>query len=140
MVYSRDHPEIKHVGLFGAVHQRALAQRGGYDDVLFTAPDGTISEIATSNIGFISESGQLVWPAADMLSGITMCLINQDRDEDVLSHTITVTDLAGYVGAVATNAATGVRTIAAVDDTAWSEHPLVAELRAHYESIPPEKI
>ncbi|MFD5177863.1 aminotransferase class IV [Nocardia sp. NPDC058379] len=54
-VYARDLPRVKHNGLFGAMHQRAAAQRAGFDDVVFTASAGEISEIATSNVGFIRD-------------------------------------------------------------------------------------
>ncbi|WP_067665698.1 aminotransferase class IV [Nocardia miyunensis] len=140
VVYSRDVPKVKHIGLFGAEHQRALAQRAGYDDVLFTDSDGSISEIATSNIALITEDGQLVWPRAEVLAGTTMRLLNQVRDEDVLTRHITMAGLTDYVGAVATNAATGVRAIASVDDVHWPEHEMVATLRGQYESIQAQRI
>ncbi|WP_405140266.1 aminotransferase class IV [Nocardia sp. NBC_01388] len=140
VVYSRDVPKVKHLGLFGAEYQRALAQRAGFDDVLFTDRDGSVSEIATSNIAFITDEGQLVWPRAEVLAGTTMRLINQVRDEEVLTERITNPGLERYVGAVATNAATGVRTVASVDDVRWPEHELVATLRKQYESIPPQRI
>ncbi|MBF6102281.1 aminotransferase class IV family protein [Nocardia cyriacigeorgica] len=140
VVYSRDLPKVKHVGLFGALHQRALAQRAGYDDVVFTEPDGTITEIGTSNIAFIRSDGQLVWPHAEVLVGTTMRLINQVRDEEVLTERVTLSQLPHYTGAVATNAATGVRAVTGIDDHQWPEHDVVVKLRAHYESIPPQRI
>lgn len=140
VVYSRDVPRVKHIGLFGAEYQRASAQRAGYDDVLFTDSDGSISEIATSNVGLITADGRLVWPRAEVLAGTTMRLLNQVRDEEVLTRHVTVSALADYVGAVATNAATGVRAIASVDDVHWPEHELVATLRRQYESIPAQRI
>ncbi|MGQ4620049.1 aminotransferase class IV, partial [Nocardia sp. R7R-8] len=138
--YARDLPTVKHVGLFGAMTMRSGAQRAGFDDVLFTDPDGTISEIATSNIGFITEHGQLVWPQANMLVGITMRLINQSRDNGIVSKRITLSQLRRFSGAVATNAAVGVRPVSRIDDIEWPEHELVAILRKEYESIPPQKI
>ncbi|MGN2639009.1 aminotransferase class IV family protein [Nocardia takedensis] len=140
IVYSRDLPRVKHVGLFGALHQRALAQRAGYDDVVFTEPDGTITEIGTSNIAFIRTDGQLVWPHAEVLVGTTMRLLNQVRDENVLTERVTLAQLPDYVGAVATNAATGVRPVIGIDEHRWPEHEVVEKLRAQYESIPPHRI
>jgi branched-subunit amino acid aminotransferase/4-amino-4-deoxychorismate lyase len=140
VVYARDLPKVKHTGLFGALHQRGLAQHAGYDDVVFTDSDGAISEIATSNIAFITGDGQLVWPHAEVLPGTTMRLINQVRDEDVVTDRITVARLGRYAGVVATNAATGVRAVASIDDTGWPEHEMVATLRKQYESIPPQQI
>lgn len=138
--YARDMPAVKHTGLFGAMMMRRGAQQAGFDDVLFTDPDGTISEIATSNIGFITEHGQLVWPQANMLAGTTMRLINQSRDEDIVSDRITLAQLRRFHGAVATNAAVGVRSVSRIDDIEWPEHELVATLRNEYESIPPQTI
>lgn len=140
VVYSRDEPRVKHAGLFGALHQRGIAQRDGFDDVVFTAGDGSITEIATSNIAFITTDGRLVWPHAEVLAGTTMRLLNQVRDEDVLTQRVTIAQLDNYAGAVATNAATGVRPITCLDDAHWPEHELVSILREQYESIPPQPI
>ncbi|MFI9509069.1 aminotransferase class IV family protein [Nocardia sp. NPDC052566] len=140
-VYSRDLPKVKHTGLFGAVHHRRNAQRNGFDDVVFTTAEGVISEVATSNIGFIDASGRLIWPHAEVLPGITMRLISQTRDEDILTEPVTLAQLPQFVAAVATNAAVGVRAVARVDDTQWStEHELIDALRKDYESIPPQRI
>ncbi|WP_433206942.1 aminotransferase class IV family protein [Nocardia sp. CA-107356] len=139
-VYTRDLPKTKHVGLFGALYQRRLAQRDGADDVLFTNADGTITEIATSNIGVISE-GQLIWPQADVLPGITMRLLSQTLDEEVVVKPITLAELPHIDAAVATNAAVGVRAIARIDDINLSvDHEMIDRLRAEYESIPPQHI
>ncbi|WP_197534137.1 aminotransferase class IV family protein [Nocardia farcinica] len=139
-VYTRDLPRTKHVGLFGALHQRRLAQRDGFDDVLFTAPDGTISEIATSNIGVLVD-GQLIWPQADVLPGVTMRLLGQTLDAEVISKPITLADLAHVDGAVATNAAVGVRAISRIDDADIPvDHAAIDRLRTEYESIPAQQI
>ncbi|MFD4406579.1 aminotransferase class IV family protein [Nocardia sp. NPDC058499] len=140
-VYARDLPKVKHLGLFGAMHHRASAQRAGYDDVVFSEPDGTITEIATSNIGFITTAGQLVWPHADVLVGTTMRLINQARDEDVVTDRITLSQLDRFTGVVATNAAVGVRPVSGLDNHRWpAEHELIDTLRKEYESIPPQRL
>ncbi|WP_328438930.1 aminotransferase class IV family protein [Nocardia puris] len=139
-VYTRDLPKTKHVGLFGSLYQRRLAQRDGADDVLFTLADGTITEIATSNIGVISD-GQLIWPQAEVLPGITMRLLSQTLDEDVVVKPITLAELPHVDGAVATNAAVGVRAIARIDNVDLPvDHEMIARLRTEYESIPPQRI
>lgn len=140
-VYSRDLAAVKHLGLFGALHQRRSAQLAGFDDVVFTTPDGAISEIATSNIGFITNSGQLIWPRADALPGTTMRLIDQVLDEDVVYKPITLAQLPDFVAVVATNAAVGVRAVSRIDDTRWpTEHKLIDHIRKEYEAIPPERV
>lgn len=139
-VYKRDLPKTKHTGLFGALHQRRLAQRAGADDVVFTGPDGTISEIATSNIGVII-AGQLVWPQADVLPGITMRLLSQTLDTEIAVRPITLAELAQVDSAIATNAAVGVRAISRIDDIDLPvDEQLIAKLRAAYNAIPALRI
>ena len=138
--YRREDPAVKHVGLFGAMKHRRTAQREGFDDALFLNPDGTISEIATSNIGFV-RGGQVVWPRSGYLSGVTMTLFRQALDESVTTEPLTLSDLSGMDAAFATNAATGIRPIVAVDSTEWSaDHPLLSELHDLYTEIPGEEI
>jgi branched-subunit amino acid aminotransferase/4-amino-4-deoxychorismate lyase len=138
--YRREIPAVKHVGLFGAMQRRRAAQREGFDDVLFLNQDGTISEIATSNIGFVRD-GQIVWPRAEYLSGITMSLLQQAMDEPVRSEPLTLPDLVGMEAAFGTNAATGIRSVTAVDSTEWpSEHKALDQLRELYTDIPTEQL
>lgn len=87
--YCRELPDVKHVGLFGSLRHRRIAQRNGFDDVLFTNADTSISEAATSNIGFF-DGDQIVWPQADCLPGVTMRLINQARDGQVSTAPVTL--------------------------------------------------
>lgn len=139
--HQREMPSVKHIGLFGALHQRRTAQREGYDDVLFLNPDGSISEIATSNIGFV-RSGRVVWPESACLAGVTMTLLNQALDEPVATESLTLGDLEGIDAAFATNAATGVRAVASVDSTTWSStvNPVLGGLRDLYADIPAEVV
>ncbi|MFD6391168.1 aminotransferase class IV family protein [Nocardia sp. NPDC060259] len=139
--YARELPRVKHVGLFGALHHRRAAQVAGFDDVLLTTANGLITEIATSNIGLIDSEGRLVWPQADVLPGTTMRLLSQARDEEVLTRPISLAELPDYIGAIATNAAVGVRAVTTVDDTVWQiQHDIVDTLRTEYESIPLERV
>jgi branched-subunit amino acid aminotransferase/4-amino-4-deoxychorismate lyase len=136
--YRRDNPTIKHVGLFGSLMRRRAAQREGFDDALFLNPDGTISEITTSNIGFV-RGDQIVWPRSEWLTGVTMTLIHQALDEPIVTEPIRLPDLRDMDAAFATNAATGIRSIAAVDATEWpTDHKAISELRELYADIPAE--
>ncbi len=135
-VYRRDMPDVKHVGLFGSLRHRRIAQRNGFDDVLFTDADATISEAATSNIGFI-DGDRIVWPSADCLPGVTMRLISHARDEPGTTAPITLGQLAEVDAVFATNAATGIRPVIAIDDVHWpAEHPALSILRKVYASLP----
>ncbi|GGJ01570.1 hypothetical protein GCM10011581_43460 [Saccharopolyspora subtropica] len=138
--YRRDEPAVKHVGLFGAMMHRRSAQREGFDDVLFLNPDGTISEIATSNIGFVRD-GEIVWPRSEFLVGVTMTLLRQALDEPVTTEPLTLSDLPHMDAAFATNAATGIRPVRSVDGTEWPvDHKVFGDLRELYAEIPPEHL
>lgn len=138
--YQRELPTVKHVGLFGALHRRRSAQRDGFDDALFLNSNGNISEIATSNVGFIRD-GQIIWPRAEYLPGITMTLLHRALDEAVATEPLMLSDMPGMEAAFATNAATGIRPIVSVDDTRWpSEHKILTELHELYADIPREQV
>lgn len=138
--YQREIPAVKHISLFGALQRRRAAQREGFDDVLFLNPDGTISEIATSNIGFVRD-GEILWPRAEYLAGVTMTLLNQELDEPLSAKPLTLSDLDGVEAAFGTNAASGVRPIASIDDRRWAtDHPVVQRLRELYADIPAERV
>lgn len=140
VAYQRELAAVKHVGLFGSLQRRRAAQREGFDDALFLDSDGTISEIATSNVGFIRD-GHVVWPRSEWLAGVTMRLVQQALDEPVTSEPLNLSDLPGMDAAFATNAVTGVRAVASVDGTRWpTEHPVLKDLREMYADIPPEPL
>ncbi|MGB8962552.1 MAG: aminotransferase class IV [Pseudonocardiaceae bacterium] len=133
--YCREMPEVKHVGLFGSLRWRRVAQRNGFDDVLFLNTEAIISEAATSNIGFV-DGDRIVWPQAECLPGVTMSLINQARDGQAGTAPITLSDLAGVDAVFATNAAVGVRPISAIDGIQCAnEHPALDILREQYSDI-----
>jgi branched-subunit amino acid aminotransferase/4-amino-4-deoxychorismate lyase len=138
--YQREIPAVKHISLFGVLQKRRAAQREGFDDVLLLNPDGTISEIATSNVGFVRD-GEIVWPRADYLAGVTMTLLNQELDEPVTTKPLTLSDLGSVDAAFGTNAATGVRPIASIDNRQWpTDHPALQRLRELYRDIPAELV
>ncbi|KAA9377009.1 class IV aminotransferase [Microbispora cellulosiformans] len=75
--YERPVAHVKHVGGFGQLYHRKVAEREGFDDVLLTGPDGTVAEGGVTNIGFFDGSSVL-WPDAPSLGGVTMALL-EDR-------------------------------------------------------------
>ncbi|MGH3514101.1 MAG: aminotransferase class IV, partial [Pseudonocardiaceae bacterium] len=136
--HCRELPEVKHVGLFGSLRWRRVAQRNGFDDALFIDTEAAISEAATSNIGVV-DGDRIVWPQADCLHGVTMRLINQARQAQVATAPVTLSDLTGVDAVFATNAAVGVRSVSAVDGIQWAhEHPVLDILRRQYADIPSE--
>lgn len=141
--YERDLPEVKHVGLFAPLYHRREGQRTGRDDVLFVGTDGRISEVVTSNIGFVRD-GVVVWPDAPCLPGVTMRLVQEVmRQSGVPFETASIgtDELGQYRSAFLTNAAVGVRPIAAIDDTALVvDDPLTALVRKAYAELPGDLI
>ncbi|PAZ12294.1 aminotransferase [Streptomyces sp. SA15] len=136
--YERDLPEVKHVGLFGALHARRTAQLNGYDDALFVGPDGHVSEGGTWNVGFIGDDG-VVWPKAPVLPGVTMALLQQQVEHQVAA--VSLDRAKGMQVAFATNTSIGVRALSCIDDSLMTvEHPLLDALREAYLSIPGEAL
>lgn len=138
--YGRDLPEIKHVGLFGALKHRRAAQRAGFDDALFTDADGRISEIATSNIGFV-DGDQVVWPSGEQLPGVTQRLVAELAAPTTRTAPVTVAEAARMEAVFATNAAVGLRPVRTVDAHGWPErHPVLERLQRDYAAIEPEPL
>ncbi|MFE7534400.1 aminotransferase class IV family protein [Streptomyces rhizosphaericola] len=143
VTYERDLPQVKHTGLFGALHARRAAQLAGYDDALFVGRDGYVTEGATWNVGFIDRDGTVLWPRSAVLPGVTTALLREHptqpaehRDAD-----LTLEDAYGMAAAFATNAGIGVRPLSAIDDTALAAaHPLLDRLREACLSIPGEAL
>jgi branched-subunit amino acid aminotransferase/4-amino-4-deoxychorismate lyase len=106
--YQRSVPEVKHIGDFGQAYYQRLARRGGHDDALLVAADGTVSETATANIGFL-EAATVVWPEAPLLAGITMQLLVAHGPPS-RRRPVRVADLPSFEGAFVANS----RGIAAV--------------------------
>jgi branched-subunit amino acid aminotransferase/4-amino-4-deoxychorismate lyase len=139
MQYERDLPEVKHCGLFGALHARRTARLKGFDDALFYSPDNRVSEGGTWNVGFIDENGTIIWPEGPVLPGVTAALL-QGRTEYKVAP-IDLEEAKAMPVAFATNTSIGVRALSAIDDTPMSiEHPVLSTLRETYLSIPGEEL
>ena len=136
-VFGRQHPQIKHTGLFGSLYERRLAQRAGFDDAVFVDADGSFSEGPTWNLGLIDADGGLVWPDGDALGGVTRELIASV----VPGRSARVSALDGFVAAFSTGSGAGIRPIASIDDAAFVvSHPTLARIREAYAGIPAERV
>ncbi|RXS83790.1 aminotransferase [Streptomyces sp. TM32] len=139
--FSRDTAAVKHIGLFPQLRLRREAQRAGFDDAVFVEADGRISEGGTWNMGFIDESGVVVWPDAPVLPGVTMQLLQAAYDEKMTTAPVTLADVPRMRAAFATNTSIGVRTISALDDVQFAaEDPVLSALRDVYADIPGERL
>lgn len=112
LVYERDLPQVKHIGLFGALHARSSAQRANFDDALFVGRDGLVSEGGTWNVAFVDQEGIVVWPDAPVLPGVTMALLQQHAKHRI--STVTLDQVKDMAAAFATNTSIGVRPLAAI--------------------------
>ena len=139
--YLRDVPQVKHTGLFGPLYERRRAQLDGYDDAVFVSVDGLLSEGVTWNLGFVDDGGTVIWPAADVLPGVTVALLNAAHRGPVRTEPVGLDRLPRLAAAFATNAAVGIRAISAIDGVEWpAGHPGLAQLRAEYAAIEPERL
>lgn len=139
VAYQRDLPQVKHSGLFGPLHQRRMARRAGFDDVLFVDPTGSVSEGATWNIGFLV-GDEVHWPDAECLPGVTMRLLDDVlRRAGVVTRRVPVRldDLPAGHGAFITNAGVGIQAVSRIDGRDLpSPAALLDQLRAGYQAIP----
>lgn len=139
LVYERDLPTVKHVGLFGALHARGAAQRAEFDDALFVGRDGFVSEGGTWNVAFIDQEGVVVWPDAPVLPGVTMALLQRHAEHRIAP--VTLDQAKGMAAAFATNTSIGVRPLAAIDDTEFPvDHTSLTLLQEAYLSVPGETL
>jgi branched-subunit amino acid aminotransferase/4-amino-4-deoxychorismate lyase len=143
VLFHRDLPAVKHVGLFGQISHRRAARQQGFDDAVFVDADSSFVEGATWNIGFL-RAGAVVWPEAKCLVGVTMRLLQSRLDEYGMATTtepLGLSDLDSVGGAFATNAAIGVCPIRAIDDHELRiDSRSLDQVREAYLSAPPEPL
>ncbi|MBO3751601.1 aminotransferase class IV [Streptosporangiaceae bacterium NEAU-GS5] len=109
-------PHVKTTGGFIQAYYARLADRDGYDEALF-ARDGVISEGLITNVAFIGGGGEIVWPDAPALDGITMLLLRRALPYE--RRRITVADVASYRSAALTNSH-GVRIVDSIGDVPFA--------------------
>lgn len=69
-------PSVKHVGEPAKTYFLRQAAAQGFDDAVFVDRRGRLSEASIWNIAFWDGSA-VVWPAAEMLSGVTMGIVRR---------------------------------------------------------------
>jgi branched-subunit amino acid aminotransferase/4-amino-4-deoxychorismate lyase len=140
--YARDLPTVKHLGFFGPLHERRLAQAAGFDDALFTAR-GRICEGPTWNIGVVL-GDELIWPDDDCLPGITRALIQRILDDARVAwsvRSVTVAELGQARAAFITSSGIGVHQVSAIDGVRLpGDAGLLALLRTGYADLPGDVI
>ncbi|WP_447002809.1 aminotransferase class IV [Saccharothrix isguenensis] len=137
VAYARPLPHVKHIGGFGQLHYGKLAEQSGYDDALLTA-DGLVVESAIANIAFLDDAGDVVWPRAAWLHGITMQLL--ERELPARREVVRLTDLGRYRRALLTNSI-GVVPVSRIDDVEFAvDGPAHARVRDAYDAIPADPL
>jgi branched-subunit amino acid aminotransferase/4-amino-4-deoxychorismate lyase len=137
--FTRDAAAVKHIGLFSQLRLRREAQRAGFGDAVFVEPDGTVSEGGTWNLGFVTQSGGVVWPQAPVLPGVTMKLL-QDAHDQWACEPVALSDLPKMRAAFATNTSIGVRSISAIDGVEFAvDDPALDTLRKLYAELAGER-
>ena len=140
--YQRCVAHIKHIGDFGQSYYGRLAQRNGFDEALLTAPDGTISEGAVTNIGFFDGSA-VVWPDAPVLQGVTLRLLEAALPGRGLPSgrgPVRLTDVDSFTGVFVTNCR-GIAAVGQIDDHVLPVNTrLMTQLAETYESVPWDEI
>lgn len=128
--YTRDLPLVKHLGTFGLFNQRRLAQARGFDDAVFIAADGAVSEGTVWNIGFF-DGNRVIWPDAPALNGISMQLLKHGLAARGLASDVRALPLTGigaFRAAFFTNTSCVAAPIAAIDDTVFAIDPYLLAL------------
>ncbi len=134
--HQRSLAHIKHAADFGQRYYQRLVQRDGFDEALLTGPDGLISEGSITNVCFAAGGG-VIWPAAPMLHGITMQLVQRGlAAAGVPSRTehVRLSGLTGFSAAFVTNAR-GIEPVGQIDGIGFApDDGLLAALTAARDS------
>jgi branched-subunit amino acid aminotransferase/4-amino-4-deoxychorismate lyase len=133
---------VKHIGAFGPVQQRRLAERAGFDDALFIS-QGLVAEGPTWNVAVVLD-GELIWPDDNCLPGVTRTLLQRVLDDAGIAWScrpVEAGELPGATAAFITNAGFGVRPVASIDDVPLPGAPdLLAAMRSGYAALPADPI
>jgi branched-subunit amino acid aminotransferase/4-amino-4-deoxychorismate lyase len=137
--YQRSVAHIKHTGDFGQEYYGRLAGRNGFDEAVLTGPDGLISEGSITNIGFF-DGTTVVWPAAPVLAGITMQLIQARLAGPQRHSPVRLADLGSFTSVFITNSH-GVAPVTRIDDRELPvDRTFMRRLADCYESAPWDQI
>lgn len=140
--FVRPFPSIKHVATFPLFQYRRLALQAGYDDALFVAPEGQVSEGSIWNIGFWDGQG-MVWPQGPALRGSCEHLLRQALSTAGIpqqSRPIPLAEAGGFQAAFALNAS-GIQTVSQIDDEEFAPAPaLLGQLRQQLAAVPWQSI
>lgn len=133
-------PAIKHVGEPAKTYYLRQAVAQGFDDAAFLDRRGRLSEASIWNLAFW-DGTSVVWPEADMLTGITMTILRRRLPHLGIpqrTQQITLADLPEITGAVVMNSWTPGISVHRIASVSIPEAPsFVQTLHAAYQAEPP---
>ena len=133
-------PGIKHVGEVAKTYFLRQAAGQGLDDAAFVDRAGRIGEATIWNLAFW-DGQAVIWPQADLLSGITMGILRRQLDRLGIAQRdreITPSDLPGLAGAVVMNSWTSGVAVRRIGATTLPEAPGFLDLlHRAYRAEPP---
>ncbi|MGQ4511108.1 aminotransferase class IV [Streptomyces sp. DW26H14] len=140
VTYERELPHLKHLATLGLIHHRLLAQRAGFDDVLFLGRDGYVREGSIWNVAFW-DGERVLWPDAEVLPGITMLLLRSALDKIGVpwsTRRLTADALPSLRAAAATYSHCPAQPLASIDHTAFTgdDGELAAALNTAWAEVP----
>ncbi|MCA3243719.1 MAG: aminotransferase class IV [Alphaproteobacteria bacterium] len=139
VAHIRELPQVKTAN-YGIGYYAARQVAGSaYDDVLFTTPQGYVTEATRSNVFFIMPGGKLVTPKSGMLYGITRQVVLelvQDLGIECQEADLTPTDIYQAEAAFTTGSIAELVPARSLDDHALPfpgfSHPVFQQLRAAF--------
>lgn len=123
-------PGFKHTGETAKTYYLRDARKRGFDDAIFLDRQGRLSEATIWNVAYWDGSA-VVWPVADMLTGVTMGILKRQLTElGVPQRELAVTPeiVGGFAGAVVMNSWTPGISINSIADTTIPAAPLFVQL------------
>lgn len=138
VVYQRPAAHIKHVGGFGQLYFNRMATQQGFSDALLTTADGEISETATANIAFIEADGNIIWPSAPSLHGISWQILDMalaDAKIRTRKRPVKLTEISRFTGAFVTSSI-GVVSVAKIGPVSFAKEASAQAIMEIYDSTP----
>ncbi|MFI5935477.1 aminotransferase class IV [Actinoplanes sp. NPDC051494] len=139
--YARDLPEHKHRGTFMQNFHLREARLAGFDDRVFVGTDGRVSEGTSWNLA-LWDGEQVVWPAAPMLRGVTMVLLQLAMSMNGTPWTLRPVDageLTGFAGAALVNTI-GIQDVASLDEVPLVDHRIAKILGEAWAEVPYDEL
>ncbi|MEV4441279.1 aminotransferase class IV [Streptomyces sp. NPDC049577] len=136
--YVRTQAHIKHVGVFGQAYHLRRVIAEGFDEALLVGPDGTVTEGAITNVGFLA-GDTVVWPDAPALDGITMLLLRRELERAGLRwrrQPVMLDEVADFDAAFVSNSI-GVAPVSQIDEVRFATGAeMLRVLRKLYAEVP----